>query len=218
MSVIPPQEGQPRPSDANVGGVPESKDQNIPTSLLPEAVSYASPRRAEPYIPEPSVEPEDRPRIVAKTGSFAGLGPLPQQPAGTAQRRSTWPGVYVERPGTVTAAAVILYLSAAAGLFLCFVTNQSLAEQGGTSGSVGFVLFAVLVGSAVLNVVLGINLQLGRNWARITTLVFCWLGVALAVIQAVAGSPGSLLSLPLNAAVLALLYSQSSQTYFYHSQ
>lgn len=98
-----------------------------------------------------------------------------------------------ERPGCVTAYAVLLWISAAfVGLGSLFFGNMIVSELGGNPALALFII-AVAIGAAVLNVIIGWGLWRLKNWARILVIVFQSLGVLsnLASLCVVLGNSGA---------------------------
>lgn len=127
-----------------------------------------------------------------------------------------------ERPGTVTAAAVILFVSAGLGLLACCGLNLMAGEAGVSSDVETYlaIFSVILVAVSVFNAVLGYYLLQGRQWARITTIVVCGLGIAGSVIAVFAGANGgnniasSCVGLLLNVLVIGLLSGSQASDYF----
>ena len=92
-------------------------------------------------------------------------------------------------PGGVKTISILLYLGAffgiILGLFLLFGSSifSGLASQIPYLASISMYVFigagiGILIGSAI-DIILGIGLWKARNWARITIIVFCFLGVLM---------------------------------------
>lgn len=134
-----------------------------------------------------------------------------------------------ERPGKVTAAAVILFTGAVVGLVVVvFVTSVDLgafsAYPGGEARrqeSLLLVGSGIAVAVAAGYVFLGVTLLQGRRWARLATIglmVFHILSTVvpweLAVVPGAAYDTPSCLSLVLPVAVILLLNSADARHFF----
>lgn len=153
------------------------------------------------------------------TGSWSGLSPeapipRPQRPA------PHWRPV--QRPGAVTAAAVILYVGAGlAVLCCCGFTVRAGEAADGLSGPIlvagGFILFF-----AVLAAVLAYFVMEGRQWARIVTIVFCGLAIVVGgvrlLVDPLAAGLGGCVGILVNGIVIGLLSSLEAEHYFRRSE
>lgn len=153
-----------------------------------------------------------------------GLSPLPApSPFSAPPVQAPLP-----RPGWVTFAAVMQFIGAGAlilaGLILAIMgpfvadaiaedpeVNPEFADLGGALLAVVGVI-AILFG--VLALVLGIYLLKGRQWARILTLVFAFIGGILGLLSLVLGDPSSLLGTVLNTLVIVGLLLPVSRQWF----
>lgn len=117
------------------------------------------------------------------------------------------PSPMPERPGSVTASAVILIvlgvivalfgvLSLFAGAVFPSVADstefrQQFGELGASLGGLLLVFGAVLLAYGVLEVVTGIFLLPGRAWARITGLIVAVLGILFSLLGVIPGESGA---------------------------
>jgi hypothetical protein len=118
------------------------------------------------------------------------------------------------RPGTVTAAGVILYIGAALSLIVSCLVFVAADDTSDTSLAM---TTAVIYGIAGLgNAVLAFFLMRGKRWARVVTIVLCGIGVLFSLVSVLtgAGSPSSCIGAALNAVVIGLLLSASANEYF----
>lgn len=127
------------------------------------------------------------------------------------------------RPGTVTAAAVIM-LGEAGLLFLACCGISFLSGEGELS-SQGQTLLTYLTiaffGFGAFFALLGYLLLQGRQWARITTIVLCALSIAASVIPLFLGLEGAADGLlttclgdALNIVIIGLLSNERARDYF----
>lgn len=180
----------------------------------------------EPVTPPGSPAPETRPLRGQPASSDFGSR-VDAYPAGTGPRQFAPPGRYQpvvpDRPGTVTAAAVILFVSAGFGVLLCagvgwVASQESLSDEDQTV----LAIFALaLIADSILNVVLGYFILQGRQWARITAIVFAVLASGFGGINLLLGleqqGPGALsncLGIILNIVVIGLLSGSQASDYF----
>jgi hypothetical protein len=153
---------------------------------------------APPYSPQTEYPPQTQYPSQPAYGAPAAPSPYYGRP---------------ERPGGVTAAAVILFVSSGLGL-LGACALVSLSGSSSVSSDLALVGILLAVG-AIINVALGVLVLQGRNWARITTIVFCALGIVLQVVQLAQGAgPTGFLGMALNAVVIGLLSTQSASAFF----
>lgn len=146
--------------------------------------------------------------------------PAPPRPAPT--RRSFEATLPPERPGTVTAAAVILFVGAGLALLLCCGLNllASDADLAPEESSALLLVNVILVVSGVLNLVFGYFILQGRQWARVTTIVFSAIGIVLQLVGFLTGGEtnstvaGNCIGLLLNVIVIGLLSGSSASEYF----
>lgn len=118
------------------------------------------------------------------------------------------------RPGSVTAAGVILYVGAALSLLVsCLVLS---AGDDASDKSLAMVTAAIYGAAALGNAVLAFFLMRGKRWARVVTIVLCVIGVLFAAVSFFtgAGSVGNCLGVVLNIVVIFLLVSESASEYF----
>ncbi|QSB14353.1 hypothetical protein JQS43_23120 [Natronosporangium hydrolyticum] len=123
-----------------------------------------------------------------------------------------------QRPGTVTAAAVILFVSAGLGFLVCCALGVIAGEADVDLGGLLTLLLLFVLATAAFNVWLGYYILQGRNWARITTIVICSISIATGLIGfAMAPSDGILggcIGLILNGVVIGLLSGREATIYF----
>ncbi|MPZ25762.1 MAG: hypothetical protein GEV12_04760 [Micromonosporaceae bacterium] len=250
--TAPPEDGGDEPEVAETGlGWPDERPQPPPVDR-PGAgrapVDPADPRQAPsgPAGPGPAADPRRDAAIRRlrqqaesdRTGSGSGSGgpsgagvpplgsaPRPPRPPGPPVARPRVPEpIVADRPGTVTAAAVILFIGAGLGVLSCCGVNY-LAGQADLSSAeqnLVLVLGAILLGSALLTGVLGYYILQGRQWARVTTIVLCVIGVIVSVVNQFAsfgdaeasGPLSTCLGVILNLVVIGLLSGQQASHYF----
>jgi hypothetical protein len=130
-----------------------------------------------------------------------------------------------QRPGTVTAAAVILFVSAGLALLACCGINALAGEADldDSEQTVLLVYSGVLVVVSLLNILFGYHILQGRQWARVTTIVLCVLGIVGSVVSLVvsagedaSGSNGlsTCFGLVLNIVIIVLLSGERASDYF----
>lgn len=137
----------------------------------------------------------------------------PNQPSDEPAETASTSVEPVQRPGTVTATAGILYVTA--GLTVLACCGIDVAFYGITGPSTGLLLVnTLLIASATLNVWLASHILDGRQWARITLIV-----LAMANIASISLVPTSRLvwiipGIILNVLVVGLLISRTANAYF----
>ena len=121
-----------------------------------------------------------------------------------------------ERPKKVQNAVTILYVTLGIGIVRAVMEASANAEMAG----VGFLMFVTLVVFAVM-VFLIAMIGRGRNWARITLLVFFLLGLPLSilpVIRSFTNSPISgvlgLAQVILQIVAIVFLFQQEASAWF----
>lgn len=211
--AVPPGEGASPPG---AGAIP-------PTTDAVDPHREAAVRRLR--------EQAERDRAAGGPVPGAGVPPLVSQPAPPvrpAARPGTWrrapEPVVAERPGNVTAAAVILFVGAGLGVLGCCGINYLAGQADLSSAEQNLVLLlgAILLGSALLNVLLGYYILQGRQWARVTTIVFCSIAIVASVVNQFAsfgdaeatGPLGTCLGVILNVLVIGLLSGERAGYYF----
>jgi hypothetical protein len=200
----------------------------------------APPRPAPRSKPEPAPPPGAAPDPASEPPRRFGPTP-PTDPsfadAVQRYRASTSPAarsayeyrVAPQRPGTVTAAAVILFISAGLGLLACcgIYYLASGADLDNAAQTVLLVFTAVIVVFSLFNGVLGYFILQGRQWARITTIVLCALGIAGSVASLLIGAGGedagssglsTCTGLALNIAIIVLLSGERASDYFRYAR
>jgi hypothetical protein len=189
----------------------------------PEPKPEVKPRRRDIGArPDTTVE---RPRQASRGAEFASAA----QRYRSTQTRPAWSyQMPPERPGTVTAAAVILFISAGLGLLLCCGINvlAGEAELDDNQQNLLFLFSAIIAVFSVANIVLGYYVLQGRQWARITTIVLCVLGILSATVSvfvAIGGdgggnSLGTCVGIILNIVIIGLLSGSSASDYFRYAR
>lgn len=121
-----------------------------------------------------------------------------------------------ERPKKVQNAVTILYVTLGIGIVRAVMEASANAEMAG----VGFLMFVTLVVFAVM-VFLIAMIGRGRNWARITLLVFFLLGLPLSIlplIRSFTNSPISgvlgLVQVILQIVAIVFLFQQEASAWF----
>jgi hypothetical protein len=159
--------------------------------------------------------------------AYSGTHPQAPPPA-PPQPRLNWnewppPAPAPRRPGTVTAAAVLLFVTAGLGI-LGGIGMGVAVNVIGASGEdlallTGIAVYLLL--TAALSLVVGIFILKGRQWARITAIVLNAVGIATGLIDLIltltdgaAGGGGGCAGLGLNVAVIALLGTEGARGYF----
>ncbi|HEY8474993.1 MAG TPA: hypothetical protein VIL37_20545 [Natronosporangium sp.] len=200
-----------------------------PTSRRPTGVGWpdasqpAQPSTAQPSPPSSSPPPAPAAESAPADDEFARRAQsyrAQSYRAGAPRRPITLPPA---RPGTVTAAAVILFISAGLAALACGGVNL-LAGQAGLTRSEQTLLLMVsaLFGViAVTDTVLGYYILQGRQWARITTIVLSAISIAVGLIGAIAaagsgadGGAGSCFGIIVNGVVIGLLSGSTAAEYF----
>lgn len=120
------------------------------------------------------------------------------------------PREHFSMPGKTKAAVIILWVGAVLGVCLGLLAMAALESEpmapSGTS-----IIFGVLIGAALLNVLFAIAIQKRQNWARITTIVLCAIGAAVQGFSLFTGDVTAIVGLALNIAVIVLLASEESR-------
>lgn len=120
------------------------------------------------------------------------------------------PREHFSMPGKTKAAVIILWIGSVLGVCLGLLALAALESEpmapSGTS-----VIFGILIGAALLNVLFAIAIQKRRNWARITTIVLSALGVVVQAVSLFTGDVTALVGLALNVAIIVLLASEESR-------
>jgi len=117
------------------------------------------------------------------------------------------------RPGTVTAAGVILYVGAALALVVSCLAFSVASDTADESLAVTTAVIYAVAG--VGNAVLAFFLMRGKRWARVVTIVLCAVGVLFAVVTFFSGGGlANCVGIALNVAVIGLLLSTSANEYY----
>lgn len=131
-----------------------------------------------------------------------------------------------QRPGTVIAAAVLLFVTGALGIVVDGVLTlgaAALVDGASVLATYDVITSTVYLVTSVLGIVVGVYVLLGRRWAWITAIVVAGLQIAVSlfdtVIRAAAfasgDSSGFAFSLPLfEPVIIVLLAVPSSRAYF----
>jgi hypothetical protein len=114
-------------------------------------------------------------------------------------------------PGKTKAAVIILWIGAALGVCLGLVTMAALNSGPVETSGAGTAVFAIILVASLLNVFFAIAIQKRQNWARITTIVLCAIGLALQAVSLFTGDLTALIGLALNIAIIVLLASEESR-------
>lgn len=186
------------------------------------------PPRPQPSASPPpaaSASPPASPRSRDVRSQPAPPRPTPPRPA-PSQLRSYESQYPPQRPGTVTATAVIMFVSAGLGLLACCGLNYlaSEAELDGDADTWLVVFSVVTLVFSLFNAVLGYYILQGRQWARVTTIVICALGIAGSAIALFAGANGgnnilsTCVGVLLNVLVIGLLNGTEASHYFRYSR
>lgn len=179
---------------------------------MPIPVGPWGGRPERPPPPEQLEQPELPPGLAAARPVFAHFTQVPQLP---------------RRPRAVTAAAVILFVSAALAILggTCFGLVVSAADTAPGEVTMIVTIFVVsLLAFAVLDAALAVLVLQGRSWARAATMAYLVVSVGFllagtfltvrsdADIGASAGSGG--LWVVLHLAVIGLLSGRSARVHF----
>jgi hypothetical protein len=223
---------------------PEAEE---PAPRRPTGIGWPDPPPAAPPAPSPSPEPA-LPLWAAQRRDLAAERDATVEPprrtttprdsdfarrAQAYRARSTqsrpWHTSQPERPGTVTAAAVILFIGAGLGLLACCGLNvlASEAEPNDDAQTVLLVVSAVIVVFSLFNAVLGYYVLQGRQWARVVTIVLSAIGIVTSLISLVvaaggetggSSSVGTCFGIILNAVIIGLLSGSSASEYFRYAR
>jgi hypothetical protein len=127
------------------------------------------------------------------------------------------------RPGTVTAAFVILFIYAilsVIGYAIVFVVALVIAPAGGVLGTAGIVALLVIAIPfllALIQLLVAFAVRNGSNWARVLVIVLSILSIASQVLSITRndGTTGAgWFGLIVNTIVVVLLLSKSANRYF----
>ncbi|WP_205327772.1 hypothetical protein [Glycomyces sp. YM15] len=116
-----------------------------------------------------------------------------------------------EMPGKTRAAVIILWIGAALGAVLGLIAMRALGSVSGPDTAIVTLLFALVLGGALLNAVCAIAIQKRQNWARITAIVLCAIGVAGQAVNLLTGDASAVIGLGLNIVIIVLLVSWESK-------
>jgi hypothetical protein len=114
-------------------------------------------------------------------------------------------------PGKTKAAVVILWIGAALGVCIGLFTMAALDSGPVETSGAGTIVFAIILVASLLNVAFAIAIQKRQNWARITTIVLCAIGLALQAVSLFTGDVTALVGVGLNIAIIVLLASEESR-------
>lgn len=128
-----------------------------------------------------------------------------------------------QRPGTVTAAGVILLVSGGIGILACGGLTYLAGEVGlaDADRTVLTVVSAILLATSALTAALGYFVLRGRQWARVGAIVLAALGITAAVIGFFTGYDnvlGSCVGTVLNLVLIGLLSGASANDYFRYAR
>jgi cytochrome c oxidase subunit IV len=188
------------------------------------------PPRPEPLPPPPKPAPPRRPAVSASPDpSFAEA--VQKYRAGSSHSsRSPLPYRTIpQRPGSVTGAAVILFVSAGLALLACCGINALAGEADLNDSDQDLLLVysAVLVVVSLLNILFGYHILQGRQWARVTTIVLCALGIVGSVVSLFIAAGGEASSsdglstcfgIVLNVVIIILLSGERASDYFRYAR
>lgn len=125
---------------------------------------------------------------------------LPSRPSGPYQM-----------PGKTKAAVIILWIGAVLGCIGGGLTFVAAGDVAAADQSFVTVIAVVLIASAALNAAFAIAIQKQQNWARITAIVLCAIGVAGQAVALFSGNVTSVIGLGLNIVIIAMLASADSK-------
>lgn len=122
-----------------------------------------------------------------------------------------------QRPGKVTAAAVIMFIWAVLGAGVSIFVIATAAQYRATDPSawnqmIGLGMMGIAF--AIVEAILGVMLWQGRQWARITTIAVLALSLASDIVISVITSDWSCSGWLLTILVIALLSSADARAYF----
>ncbi|MFC3495889.1 hypothetical protein [Glycomyces rhizosphaerae] len=116
-------------------------------------------------------------------------------------------------PGKTKAAVIILWIGAAlacvGGLLFLVALNSVAASDGG----IATLLIVIVLASGALNALFAIAIQNRQNWARITAIVLCAIGIPLQAINLFSGDVSAVLGLALNIVIIVMLASEESKAW-----
>lgn len=153
-----------------------------------------------PMPPEPPPSPDSTPPPQAPYQPPPDNPPAPPPPAAPpANWGGDAPAARMARPGAVTAAGIVMIVLGVLTLLLGLLflvgaaaiggaanspgLNSQIGSLGGAVGGFIAVVAAIVIAFGALQVIAGINILPGKNWARITAIV-------LAVIAGLLSLPG----------------------------
>jgi uncharacterized membrane protein len=114
-------------------------------------------------------------------------------------------------PGKTRAAVIILWIGAALGVVFGLIAMAALSSVSGPDTAIVTLLFGLVFVGALLNAVFAIAIQKRQNWARITAIVLCAIGVAGQALSLFTGDVSALIGLGLNIVIIVLLASWESK-------
>ena len=117
------------------------------------------------------------------------------------------------RPGSVTAAGVILYVGAGLALVVsCLAFSVASDTSNASLAMTTAVIYAI---AGLGNAILAFFLMRGKRWARVATIVLCAVGAFFAVGSFFTGGGlANCVGIGLNLAVIGLLLSTTANEYF----
>jgi hypothetical protein len=162
-----------------------------------------------PVSPAPAFYPR-QPYVPPSYRGPSSNTPRPSTPA---------PFSTLFRPGTVTAAGVILYIGAALALVVgcLLLLGGSGDTYTGSAKSVALVSAFVYAIAGVGNAVLAYFVMKGKRWAQVVTIALSAIGLLYGLVSFFAGGAANLsgcIAVMLNAVIIGLLLSSSAKAYF----
>lgn len=181
-----------------------------------------TPRDEPAPIEETGVGWPGAPSPARKPATPPAKPSVPSPPPRPAPRRSFEATLPPVRPGTVTAAAVIMFVRSGFGLLACCALSllAGNADLGPNQSNLLLLLSVILVVSGVLNILFGYFVLQGRQWARVAAIVFSAVDIVLQAVGLFGGTQegstmaGSCIGLVLSVIIIGLLSGSSASEYF----
>jgi hypothetical protein len=114
-------------------------------------------------------------------------------------------------PGVTVAAVTIIWISTGLAALLLCIGFAAVSGAPAALGSIGTLLMVALIGAVILNVVLALAIHKRQNWARITMIVICAIGIAASLINLFTGEVSAIIGIGINVALIALLANDASK-------
>lgn len=188
---------------------------------------------SDPSVPQPSnpplsEHPADRPRGLPSLPAPQPPHTASSTPASYDRPRSassiSLPFSTMFRPGTVTAAGVILYALAGLSLILsCFLLAGVSGRGSGTytqpDNALLKMIVVILGVFSVIYAVLAFFVMSGKRWAQVVTILLNVLSGVSSLVSFFSDLPGlsGCLAIVLNAVIIGLLLSPAAQSYYAHT-